>query len=193
MLCAVFADSKHSPVYWRLQRDLRRGSTPFVRLLLRCNQRPSTVGVSMPVCLSLYCPLETAPAALGLSVCVWCLVQDRCRSDRASSRTKVDTNVSPRTLSASPTRTPPTFTFAVIIAARCVCLRRDFNLSRRHAAVGDVHVKVFIVMFKCLTFLVHGQVTIIFVVSVGLSVCLFVCAEFFSAVFDPISIKLGHM
>ena len=41
--------------------------------------------------------------------------------------------------------------------------------------------------------LVHGQVTIIFVVSVGLSVCLFVCAEFFSAVFDPISIKLGHM
>ena len=41
--------------------------------------------------------------------------------------------------------------------------------------------------------LVHGQMTIIFVVSVGLSVCLFVCAEFFSAVFDPISIKLGHM
>ena len=45
--------------------------------------------------------------------------------------------------------------------------------------------------------LVHGQVTIIFVVSVGLSVCLSVClfvyAEFFSAVFDPISIKLGHM
>jgi len=39
----------------------------------------------------------------------------------------------------------------------------------------------------------HGQVTIIFVVSVGLSVCLFVCAEFFSAVFNPISIKLGHM
>jgi len=25
------------------------------------------------------------------------------------------------------------------------------------------------------------------------SVCLFVCAEFFSAVFGPISIKLGHM
>jgi len=37
--------------------------------------------------------------------------------------------------------------------------------------------------------LVHGQVTIIFVVSV----CLFVCAEFFSAIFDPIWIKLGHM
>jgi len=43
--------------------------------------------------------------------------------------------------------------------------------------------------------LVHGQVTIIFVLSVGLSVCLFVClfVQFFSAVFDPISIKLGHM
>ena len=41
--------------------------------------------------------------------------------------------------------------------------------------------------------LVHGQVTIIFVVSVGLSLCLFVCAEYFSAIFDPISIKLGHM
>jgi len=35
----------------------------------------------------------------------------------------------------------------------------------------------------------RGQVTIIFVVFV----CLFVCAELFSAVFDPISIKLGHM
>jgi len=44
---------------------------------------------------------------------------------------------------------------------------------------------------QLLSFLVHGQVTIIFVVSVGLSVCLFL--QFFSAVFDPISIKLGHM
>ena len=41
--------------------------------------------------------------------------------------------------------------------------------------------------------LVHGQVTIIFVVIFVVSVCLFVCAEFFSAVFDPIWIKLGHM
>jgi len=41
--------------------------------------------------------------------------------------------------------------------------------------------------------LVHGQVTIIFVVSVCLSVCLSVFVQFFSAVFDPISIKLGHM
>jgi len=38
--------------------------------------------------------------------------------------------------------------------------------------------------------LVDGQVTIIFVVSDGLFVCLFV--QFFSAVFDPILIKLGH-
>ena len=48
-------------------------------------------------------------------------------------------------------------------------------------------------LFLRSTFFVHGQVTIIFVVSVGLSVCLFVCAEFFSAVFYPISIKLGYM
>jgi len=47
-----------------------------------------------------------------------------------------------------------------------------------------------IIVIGCAEFiLVHGQVTIIFVVSV----CLFVCAEFFSAVFDPISIKLGHV
>jgi len=29
-----------------------------------------------------------------------------------------------------------------------LCLRRDFNLSRTHAAVGDVDVKVFVVMFN---------------------------------------------
>jgi len=52
-----------------------------------------------------------------------------------------------------------------------------------------LHVQVWYTIHQ----LVHGQVTIIFTVSVGLSVCLFVCAEFFSAVFDPISIKLGHM
>jgi len=40
-----------------------------------------------------------------------------------------------------------------------------------------------------ITVLVHGQVTIIFVVLVGLSVC----AEFSSAVIDPIAIKVGHM
>jgi len=41
--------------------------------------------------------------------------------------------------------------------------------------------------------LVHGQVTIIFVVSVCLSDSLFVCVEIFSAVFDPILIKLRHI
>jgi len=38
------------------------------------------------------------------------------------------------------------------------------------------------------TILVHGRVTIIFVRNV----CLSVCAEFFSAIFDPISMNLGH-
>ena len=53
-----------------------------------------------------------------------------------------------------------------------------------HSAV-NLHMK----------FLVYSQVTIIFVVSVSvfLFVCLFVCAQFFSAVFDPISIILRHM
>ena len=40
--------------------------------------------------------------------------------------------------------------------------------------------------YRTHSFLVHGQVTIIFVVSVGF----FVCAELFSAVVDPIFIKL---
>jgi len=55
-----------------------------------------------------------------------------------------------------------------------------------------VSLLVFQVVFAYSLFcpvLVHGQLTIIFVVSV----CLVVCAEFLSAVFDPISIKLGHM
>jgi len=50
-----------------------------------------------------------------------------------------------------------------------------------------------LLMHVCFCVLVHGQVTIIFIVSVCLSGCLFVCAEFFSAVFYPISIKLGHV
>ena len=52
------------------------------------------------------------------------------------------------------------------------------------------HISTFLIRYDIsVLLLVHGQVTIIFVVSVGL----FVCAEFFSAVFDPILIKLGHM
>jgi len=60
---------------------------------------------------------------------------------------------------------------------------------------GDGSTQLGRSLISTIALLVHGQVTIIFVVSVGLSVCLslFACAEFFSAVFDPISIKLGHM
>ena len=66
---------------------------------------------------------------------------------------------------------------------------QTFNIDKYELGLQHFYVNFII--------LVHGQVTIIFVVSVGLSVCLFVClfvcAELFSAVFDPISIKLGHM
>jgi len=68
-------------------------------------------------------------------------------------------------------------------------LWRPLQLLRQESSLY-VYDRVLIV---CPGFLVHGQVTIIFVVSVCLFVCLSVCAEFFSAVFDPISIKLGHM
>jgi len=67
-----------------------------------------------------------------------------------------------------------------------------FNLTKLGYAISNLAILTCSEL-NILRFLVHGQVTIIFVVSVGLSVCLFVCAEFFSAVFDPISIKLGHM
>jgi len=70
-------------------------------------------------------------------------------------------------------------------------LTRGTNTSVCVLAGNDSHFVMCI-----LRLLVHRQVTIIFVVSVCLCVCLFVplvCAEFFSAVFDPISIKLGHM
>jgi len=51
------------------------------------------------------------------------------------------------------------------------------------------HIITSRMLLPAVHYLVHGQVTIIFVVSV----CLFVCAEFFSAVFDPIWIKLVRM
>ena len=57
-------------------------------------------------------------------------------------------------------------------------------------------INIFAGHFEVQRWLVHGQVTIIFVVSVCLFVCLSVCLfvqSFFSAVFDPIWIKLGHM
>jgi len=73
----------------------------------------------------------------------------------------------------------------------------SFTLSSYDTMAADCTPGAKSAVYDCLVvlhvLLVHGQVTIIFVVSVGLSVCLFVCAEFFSAVFDPISISLGHM
>jgi len=50
---------------------------------------------------------------------------------------------------------------------------------------------IFVLWFLLLSFylLVHGQLTIIFVVSV----CLFVCEEFSQPSLIRISIKLGHM
>ena len=70
------------------------------------------------------------------------------------------------------------------------------SMDKRHSFASQQFTSLYAAACS-FRFLVHGQVTIIFVVSVGLSVCLsvclFVCAEFFSAVFDPISIKLGHM
>jgi len=74
------------------------------------------------------------------------------------------------------------------------CLQKclaEYSALQAQVGVIDCHRHAFCSPFlaRFPPFLVHGQVTIIFIVSV----CLFVCAEFFSAVFDPISIKLGHM
>jgi len=74
-----------------------------------------------------------------------------------------------------------------ITAVSAICRTTNQTPLHNHCLVAIVLTKPVIAI------LVHGQVTIIFVVSVCLSVCLFVCAECFSAVFDPISIKLGHM
>ena len=79
-----------------------------------------------------------------------------------------------------------------------------YNYQETFWIVGNLHINFTMVVYSPTNItslfypvskfsLVHGQVTIIFVVSVCLSVCLFVCAEFFSAVFYPVSIKLGHM
>jgi len=77
------------------------------------------------------------------------------------------------------------------------CEQRHANTAKIRSSVCfaltkfDTDLNVHSLMKTRIQFLVQGQETIIFVVSVGLSVCLFV--QFFSAVFDPISIKLGHM
>ena len=80
--------------------------------------------------------------------------------------------------------------FAVSVKPEVVVSQPEVDLRPRYHAATCISPSL-------MHLLVHGQVTIIFVVSVALSVylsvCLFVCAEFFSVVFDPISIKLGHL
>jgi len=77
----------------------------------------------------------------------------------------------------------------VLVKSDTPLMLNDFTVA--NFVIEMVQNCVFL-LFTCFL-LVHGQVTIIFVVSVCLFVCLFVCADFFSAVVDPISIKLGHM
>ena len=77
-------------------------------------------------------------------------------------------------------------------ALRLLLLQRRHVVERRERRVAILRISTRLPATYAFT-MGHGQVTVMFVVSVGLSVCLFVCAEFFSAVFDPISIKLGHM
>ena len=71
----------------------------------------------------------------------------------------------------------------------------SIHSSHNQCLLFATHAHTIATYFAAVSILVHGQVTIIFAVSVGLSVCLFVClfVQFLSAVFDPISIKLGHM
>jgi len=82
--------------------------------------------------------------------------------------------------------------------------------NRAHAPVVEAATQTLRNLKKDISFLERFLVwAFIFCLSVGsrpsdhyfrsacwfvrLSVCLFVCAEFFSAVFDPILIKLGYM
>ena len=62
-----------------------------------------------------------------------------------------------------------------------LCVLRVYLLARTALGVDDI---------SCI---IGSRPSDHYFRSVCLSVCLFVCAEFFSAVFDPISIKLGHM
>ena len=83
------------------------------------------------------------------------------------------------------------------LATRIVPLRFQAIGRRKRPNLGLVCLCLFYVIY----FLVkdYGDTNSILVTYFGpcdhyfRSVCLFVCAEFFSAVFDPISIKLGHM
>jgi len=60
-------------------------------------------------------------------------------------------------------------------------------------SVTGMCLYVILVIFHRTTVVFGSRPSDYFFRSVCLLVCLFVCAEFFSAVFDPISIKLGHM
>ena len=94
---------------------------------------------------------------------------------------------------------------ATMTDVACSSLFPIFTLPPEGVQSIAVSMSACMSVFSCLKsrtsklheILVHGEVTSIFVVSVCLSVCLFVCLfEVFlsqSAVFDPISIKLGHM
>jgi len=65
-------------------------------------------------------------------------------------------------------------------------------VSRQNADIADtMHLKKFFIHLDSSSF-VGSQPSDHYFRSV-LSVCLSVCAQFFSAVFDPILIKLGHM
>jgi len=68
-----------------------------------------------------------------------------------------------------------------IPAAGAVNSQETRNKKWKHKIVGLIGVAlVQLSTAEVLAVLVHGQVTIIFVVSVGLFVCLFVCAVFLS-------------
>ena len=62
-----------------------------------------------------------------------------------------------------------------------------FIVDRRHV------LKNFSIFDNCLFYGFGSRPSDHYFRSVCWFVCLFVCAEFFSAVFDPILIKLGHM
>jgi len=79
------------------------------------------------------------------------------------------------------------------IVARDIAPKKARHIERVAVKKVDEEITVFVtfIVFAVVHDYIIGsrQVTIIFVVCV----CLSVCAEFFSAVFGPISTKLGRM
>jgi len=121
-------------------------------------------------------------ASLSLLVTEWTLVVSSECWGWTSMTQVVNQNASAEMMILIPERT-------------CETVNQSLMLHKQTACFSAFLFKVYKHISHAI--LVHGQVTIIFVVSVCLfvclSVCLYVCAEFFSAVFDPIWIKLGHM